>query len=306
MLLDAQPLADGVKFIFKEDIVPKAANKPFFIAAPAFALVTALIALAVVPIGHGFETTFFGLLNEPLYVKLQIADINVGVLYVLAMGSLGVYGVVLGGWASNSKYSFLGGLRGAAQMISYELAMGISILGVIAWTGSLRLNDIIEAQANYWFIFPQILGGIVFIVAAFAETNRLPFDMPEAETEIVAGYHTEYSSMKFAMFFMAEYTHMIVVSCLVVALFFGGWYPLPWGGWFGIDVETHWYLPPLVFVGKVLAFLFFFIWVRFTLPRFRYDQVMNLGWKVLFPLAIANLVIISVVILVLRHYGYLS
>jgi NADH-quinone oxidoreductase subunit H len=230
----------------------------------------------------------------------------VGVLYVLAIGSLSVYGVVLGGWASNSKYSFLGGLRGAAQMISYELAMGISILGVIAWTGSLRLEDIIEAQSSYWFIFPQILGGIVFIIAAFAETNRLPFDMPEAETEIVAGYHTEYSSMKFAMFFMAEYTHMIVVSCLVVALFFGGWYPLPFGGWFGIDIDTHWYLPPIVFTGKVLAFLFFFIWVRFTLPRFRYDQVMNLGWKVLFPIAIANLIVVSIAILVLQNYGYLS
>lgn len=301
-----QPLADGVKFIFKEDIIPKDASKYIYIAAPAFALITAIAALAVVPIGRGFETTLFGLLQEPLYVKLQIADLNVGVLYILAIGSLGVYGVVLGGWASNSKYSFLGGLRGAAQMVSYELAMGVSILGIIAWTGSLRLNDIIEAQQNYWFVFPQFLGFIVFLAAVFAETNRLPFDMPEAEPEIVAGYHTEYSSMKFAMFFMAEYTHMIVMSCLIVALFFGGWYPLPFGGWFGIDIDTYWYLPPLVFVGKVLAFLFFFIWVRFTLPRFRYDQVMNLGWKVLFPVAILNLVVISVAILVMQHYGYMQ
>jgi len=301
-----QPLADGVKFIFKEDIVPRDANKLLYIAAPAFSLVTALVALAVIPIGKGFETTIFGLLQEPVFVKLQIADLNVGVLYILAIGSLSVYGVVLGGWASNSKYSFLGGLRGAAQMISYELALGFSILGVIAWTGSLRLEDIIEAQSQYWFIIPQFIGGFVFIVSAFAETNRLPFDLPEAETEIVAGYHTEYSSMKFAMFFMAEYTHMLVVSCLVVALFFGGWYPLPFGGWFGIDIETYWYLPPLVFMGKVLAFLFFFIWVRFTLPRFRYDQVMNLGWKVLFPLAILNLILISIVILALQYYGYLS
>ena len=300
-----QPLADGVKFIFKEDIIPKDANKYLYIAAPAFALITALAALAVVPIGRGFETTLFGLLQEPLYVKLQIADLNVGLLYILAIGSLGVYGVVLGGWASNSKYSFLGGLRGAAQMVSYELALGISILGIIAWTGSLRLNDIVEAQQNYWFVFPQFLGFIVFLAAVFAETNRLPFDMPEAEPEIVAGYHTEYSSMKFAMFFMAEYTHMIVMSCLIVALFFGGWYPLPFGGWLGIDIDTHWYLPPLVFVGKVLAFLFFFIWVRFTLPRFRYDQVMNLGWKVLFPIAILNLIIISIAILVMQHYGYM-
>lgn len=301
-----QPLADGVKFIFKEDIIPKDANKYIYIVAPAFSLVTALIALAVIPIGRGFETTIFGLLQDPIFVKLQIADLNVGVLYILAIGSLSVYGVVLGGWASNSKYSFLGGLRGAAQMVSYELAMGISILGVIAWTGSLRLEDIIEAQSSYWFVFPQILGFIVFLAAVFAETNRLPFDMPEAETEIVAGYHTEYSSMKFAMFFMAEYTHMIVMSCLIVALFFGGWYPLPFGGWFGIDIDTYWYLPPIVFIGKVLAFLFFFIWVRFTLPRFRYDQVMNLGWKVLFPIAILNLVVISIVILVMQHYGYMG
>ena len=301
-----QPLADGVKFIFKEDIIPKDANKFLYVAAPAFALITALVALAVIPIGRGFETTLFGLVPDPIYVKLQIADLNVGILYVFAIGSLGVYGIVLGGWASNSKYSFLGGLRGAAQMVSYELAMGISILGIVAWTGSLRLEDIIEAQQHYWFVFPQILGFIVFLAAVFAETNRLPFDMPEAEPEIVAGYHTEYSSMKFAMFFMAEYTHMLVMSCLIVALFFGGWYPLPFGGWFGVDIDTHWYLPPIVFVGKVLAFLFFFIWVRFTLPRFRYDQVMNLGWKVLFPLAIVNLIIISIAILVMQHYGYMS
>jgi len=300
-----QPLADGVKFIFKEDIIPTHADKPFYIIAPAFALVTALIALAVIPIGKGFSTDFFGLLPEQIFISFQIADLNVGVLYVLAIGSLSVYGVVLGGWASNSKYSFLGGLRAAAQMISYELAMAVSILGVIAWTGSLRLDDIIEAQASCWFAIPQIIGCIVFVTAAFAETNRLPFDMPEAEPEIVAGYHTEYSSMKFAMFFMAEYTHMIVVSCLAVALFFGGWYPLPFGGWFGIDIDKYWFLPPLVFVGKVLAFLFFFIWVRFTLPRFRYDQVMGLGWKVLFPLAIANLLIVCVAILVLQHYGYM-
>lgn len=300
-----QPLADGVKFIFKEDIIPTHADKPFYIIAPAFALVTALIALAVIPIGRGFSTDFFGLLPEQIFISFQIADLNVGVLYVLAIGSLSVYGVVLGGWASNSKYSFLGGLRAAAQMISYELAMAVSILGVIAWTGSLRLDDIIEAQASCWFAIPQIIGCIVFVTAAFAETNRLPFDMPEAEPEIVAGYHTEYSSMKFAMFFMAEYTHMIVVSCLAVALFFGGWYPLPFGGWFGIDIDKYWFLPPLVFVGKVLAFLFFFIWVRFTLPRFRYDQVMGLGWKVLFPLAVANLLIVSAAILVLQHYGYM-
>ncbi len=292
-----QPLADGIKFIFKEDIIPERASRKLYIIAPAFALITALAALAVIPIGRGFSTNLFGLLENPTYISFQIADINVGVLYIMAISSLSVYGIVLGGWSSNSKYSLLGGLRGAAQMISYELALGLSVLGVVAITGSLRLTDIIEAQRNIWFIIPSFIGFIVFIVSAFAETNRLPFDMPEAEPEIVAGYHTEYSSMKFAMFFMAEYTHMIVASCMLVCLFMGGWYPLPFGGWFGIDIDTHWYLPPIVFVGKVVFFLFLFIWVRWTIPRFRYDQVMNLGWKKLFPLAILNLLTISFLII---------
>ncbi len=292
-----QPLADGIKFIFKEDIIPDSSSRLLYVAAPMFALVTALVALVVIPIGEGFETSLLGLVDEPVRVDLHIADINVGLLYVLAIGSLGVYGVVLGGWASNSKYSLLGGLRGAAQMISYELALGLSIIGVIAIVGSLRLGDVIEAQQAYWFIFLQPIGFLVFIIAAFAETNRLPFDLPEAETEIVAGYHTEYSSMKFAMFFMAEYTHMIVASCMITAIFLGGWYPLPFVGWFGVDTVQHWYLPPLVFLGKVVFLLFLFIWIRWTLPRFRYDQIMKLGWKVLFPLAVLNLVITSILIL---------
>jgi len=291
-----QPLADGIKFIFKEDIIPTRANKPFYILAPALSLVTALIALAVIPIGKGFDTTIFGLLKEPIRVSFQIADINAGLLYVLAVTSLSVYGVVLGGWSSNSKYSLLGGLRAAAQMISYEIFLGLSILGVILLAGSLRLSDIVEAQQKIWFAIPQFLGFLVFMIASFAETNRLPFDLPEAEPEIVAGYHTEYSSMKFAMFFMAEYTHMMVASALMVCFFLGGWYPLPFGGWFGIDIEKYWYLPPLVFIGKVLFFLFLFIWVRFTLPRFRYDQVMKLGWKVLFPIAVLNIVVTSAIV----------
>lgn len=291
-----QPLADGIKFIFKEDIIPARADKSFYVLAPALSLVTALIALAVIPIGKGFDTTIFGLLKEPVRVDFQIADINAGLLYVLAVTSLSVYGVVLGGWSSNSKYSLLGGLRAAAQMISYEISLGLSILGVILLAGSLRLSDIVEAQQRIWFVIPQALGFLVFMVASFAETNRLPFDLPEAEPEIVAGYHTEYSSMKFAMFFMAEYTHMIVASALMVCFFLGGWYPLPFGGWFGIDVEKYWYLPPIVFIGKVLFFLFLFIWVRFTLPRFRYDQVMGLGWKVLFPLAVLNIIVTSAIV----------
>ncbi len=292
-----QPLADGIKFIFKEDIIPRDASKLLYVIAPGLALATSLLALSVIPIGKGFETTLLGILETPVYVNLYLADINAGVLFISAISSLSVYGVVLGGWASNSKYSLLGGVRAAAQMISYELSLGLSILGVIAMAGSLRLSDIVEAQKNMWFIFPQILGFVVFIVAMFAETNRAPFDVPEAEPEIVAGYHTEYSSMKFAMFFMAEYTHMIVASCLAVSLFLGGWYPLPFGGWFGVDIEKYWYLPPLVFIGKVAFMLFLFIWVRWTLPRFRYDQIMRLGWKVLFPLSLLNLVITSLLII---------
>lgn len=295
-----QPLADGLKFIFKEDIIPERADKPLYILAPAFALITSIVALAVIPIGEGFNTTIFGLLKEPVYVKLQIADINVGLIYVFAVGSLGVYGIVLGGWASNSKYSLLGSLRSAAQMISYEVPLVLSILGVIILAGSFKLSEIVQAQAKLWYVVPQALGFLVFVVSAFAETNRLPFDMPEAEPEIVAGYHTEYSSMKFAMFFMSEYTHMIVVSCLLVCLFLGGWYPLPFGGWWGVDIERYWYLPPLVFIGKVLFFLFVFIWVRWTIPRFRYDQVMGLGWKVLFPLAVLNLIGTSAVVVCLQ------
>lgn len=296
-----QPIADGLKFIFKEDIIPESANKPFYILAPAFSLVTAIIALAVIPIGYGFNTTLFGNLDEPIHVSLQIADINAGLLYVLAITSLGVYGIVLGGWSSNSKYSLLGGIRSAAQMISYELSLGLSIIGVIAIAGSLRLYDIVDAQAKVWFLIPQCLGFLVFMFSSFAETNRLPFDLPEAEPELVAGYHTEYSSMKFAMFYMAEYTNMITASALAVCLFLGGWYPLPFGGWFGVDIEKYWYLPPIVFIAKVFLLLFFFIWVRFTLPRFRYDQLMRLGWKVLFPLAVLNLIVTSAVMLFVMH-----
>lgn len=291
-----QPLADGIKFVFKEDLTPRMASGGMYALAPAFALVTALAAFAVIPVGKGVSTDLFGLLSEPAFVRFQIADLNVGLLYVLAVSSLSVYGVVLGGWSSNSKYSLIGGLRGAAQMISYEIALGLSVLGVVAMAGSLRLGDIIEAQESMWFAIPSFLGFVAFVVSAFAETNRLPFDLPEAEPEIVGGYHTEYGGLKFAMFFMAEYTHMMVASCMITCLFLGGWYPLPFGGWFGVDIDAHWYLPPMVFAGKVLFLLFLFIWVRWTLPRFRYDQVMDLGWKKLFPLALVNLLVVSFLI----------
>ena len=283
-----QPLADGVKFLFKEDTVPSGANRVVYSLAPAFSFVTAIAALAVVPIGRGVETDFMGLLSSPVFITFQVADLNAGALYVFAVSSISVYGVILGGWASNSKYSLIGGIRGISQMISYELALALSVIGVFAVVGSLRITDIVEYQSKVWMIFPQFVGVVVFLIASFAETNRLPFDLPEAEPEIVGGYHTEYSGMKFAMFFLAEYTHMIVASCLIVALYLGGWHPLPFVGWGGIDINAHWYLPPLVFVGKVAAVLFFFIWVRWTLPRFRSDQVMRFGWKVLLPLAVAN------------------
>ncbi len=274
-----QPIADGIKLLCKEDLVPLGADRVIYLLAPAISLTPALIAFAVIPFGD--RTTLFGLLPAP--VEMRITDINVGVLYIFAVSSLGVYGIVLGGWASNSKYALLGGLRSSAQMISYELSMGLSIIGVVMWAGSLSLVDIVQAQGRVWFIVPQILGFCIFFCCALAETNRAPFDLPEAETELVAGFHVEYSSMKFAMFFMAEYANMITASALATTLFLGGWRG-PW-------------LPPVVwFLLKVFAFLYVFIWLRATLPRFRYDQLMAFGWKRLLPLALLNLAVTGALI----------
>ena len=285
-----QPLADAIKLLTKEDITPASVFPLIYLAAPMLALVTALLAFAVIPFGP--ETRVGGV------DLFQIADLDIGVLFILAVSSMGVYGIALAGWSSNSKYSLLGGLRSAAQLISYELAVGLSMIGVLLMTGSLSLRDIVNNQAGYhwgflprWNILPQFAGFFCFLVAAIAETNRLPFDLPEAETELVAGYHTEYSSMKFAMFFMAEYTNMIVVSCLATILFLGGWH----GPVFGPAIlETL--LPLLWFALKVFCFLFFYVWIRATLPRFRYDQLMAFGWKFLVPLALANLLITSLVL----------
>ena len=272
-----QPIADGIKLMFKEDVVPANADRVIFILAPALSFVPALIVFAVIPFGPSFVIT----------------DVNVGLLYVFAVASLGVYGSVLAGWASNSKYSLLGGLRSSAQMVSYELGLGLSVLGVVMMTGSLSLVDIVEAQKGTWLgilprwnIFPQFLGFVIFLISSNAELNRAPFDLPEAETELVAGFHTEYSSMKFALFFMAEYANMIAVAALATTLFLGGWRgPL---------------LPPVIwFLLKVFAFIFLFIWVRATLPRFRYDQLMGFGWKVLLPLALANVMFTAAAILIL-------
>ena len=283
-----QPMADGLKFLLKEDVVPAHAHKPLFILAPALALVPALLAFSVVPFGGT-------LMIAGQKIPLGIADIDVGVLFILAVTAMGVYGIVIAGWASNNKYSLMGGLRSSAQLISYELALGLAILGVLMGAGTFRIREVVDLQGAWaWNAFLQPVGFLVFLVAAFAETNRLPFDLPEAESELVAGYHTEYSSMKFAMFFMSEYINMTTSACLMVALFFGGWH-LP-----GLDRLLSGNLlvlaGVLVFVAKVSFFLFFFIWIRWTLPRFRYDQLMRLGWKVLLPLAFANVAWVSVLV----------
>jgi len=278
-----QPIADGIKFLMKEDLVPERADKPIFILAPAILLIPALMTFAVIPFGSPIN--LFG--RE---IALQVADVNVGILYVLALTSISVYGIVLAGWSSNNKYSLLGGLRSSAQLISYELAMGLAVVSIILLAGSLRLNDIItDQQSSFlsWNIFRQPLAFLIFLIAVYAETNRLPFDLSEAEQELVGGYHTEYSSMKFAMFFMAEYANMITAAALTVTLFFGGWdVPLLDEGSLGLFGAL---LSVLSFILKVAFFLFLFIWVRWTFPRFRYDQLMRLGWKVMLPLALFNI-----------------
>jgi len=275
-----QPIADGIKLFFKEDLIVSAADKVVYHLAPFIIVFTALLTVAVLPFGG----------QSSLLGSLRIADINIGLLYIFALSSLGVYGIVLAGWSSNNKYSLMGGLRSAAQMISYELPLGLATIGVLMQTGSLSLVKIVEAQAQQgWFVIPQCLGFFIFLVCAIAECNRTPFDLPEAETELVAGFHVEYSSMKFGLFQMAEYASVILMSALVVTLFFGGWLLpafLPSGPvWIG----------PIVFGLKVFAFVYFFIWLRATYPRFRYDQLMKFGWKVLFPLSLLNIAITAVV-----------
>ena len=274
-----QPIADGIKLMFKETIVPSQADKPIYFLAPALTLIPALVAFAVVPFGD--SVTLFG-----RKIDLLIADVNVGILFIFALSGMGVYGVVLGAWASNSKYPLLGGLRSAAQLISYELSLGMSLLGVVMIAGSLSLKDIVNAQADIPFILLQPVGFLLFVVCMIAETNRAPFDLPEAESELTGGFHTEYSSMNFAVYFLAEYCNMITLSAVAATFFLGGWRgPL---------------LPPVVwFLIKVLAFMFFFMWLRATTPRLRYDQLMAFGWKVLLPLSILNLVATAAVLVLL-------
>jgi NADH-quinone oxidoreductase subunit H len=278
-----QPFADVIKLLFKEDLKPAAADTLIFLIAPIISTATAFAAFSVIPFGN--ETTLFGLLDEPL--RLQVTDVNVAVLVVFAIASMGIYGIVLAGWSSNSKYSLLGGLRSAAQMISYELAYGLALASVVMLAGSLSLREIVVNQSGYWwyvipkwYVFLQPVGFLIFMTAGVAETNRAPFDFPEAEQELVAGYHTEYSSMSFALFFLAEYINMVTVSAVATSLYLGGWLgPLlpEWLGW-------------LWFLLKVFLILFFYVWMRWTLPRYRYDQLMEFGWKWLLPTAVLNLV----------------
>ena len=288
-----QPLVDGAKLFLKEDLMPEAVDRPLYILAPMIALSCALMTIAVVPFGadvrwHGVDL-------------FQIADVNIGLLIVLGITSIGVYGIALSGWSSNNKYSLLGSLRASAQVISYELALGLSLVGVVLRAGSLRLRTIVDVQATHGLLSWNFFGGFqfvaffIYLMAAYAETNRSPFDLPEAESELTAGYHTEYSSMKFAMFFMAEYGNMITVGCVATLLFFGGW-SSPFGHLFDHAIGgavVNALLPVFWFVAKVFGFLFLYIWVRGTLPRFRYDQLMGFGWKFLVPVAIANIVVTS-------------
>ena len=284
-----QPLADIIKLMFKENLRPAAADPLLFALAPIIAATCAFAAFAVVPFGA--DTTLFGWLPEGL--RLQVADVNVAILVVFAVASMGVYGIVLAGWSSNSKYSLLGGLRSSAQMISYELSYGLALASVLLLANSLSLTDIVNRQAgNWWYVLPrwyvflQPVGFLVYMTAGIAETNRAPFDFPEAEQELVAGYHTEYSSMTFAMFFMAEYINMVTVSAVATDLFLGGWH----GPFLPESLGWIWFLI------KVGAILFFYVWMRWTLPRYRYDQLMSFGWKVLLPLATVNALVTAIVV----------
>jgi NADH-quinone oxidoreductase subunit H len=313
-----QPAADGLKNFLKEETMPAAAAQPYFLLGPIISLAPALVTFAVVPFAAPLPTPWG-------VVEMIVADVPIGILYILALSSLGVYGVVMGGWASNNKFSFLGGLRASAQMVSYEVALGLSVVVVIIMAGNVTLTEMVwqQQQLNFWFAFPISLAFILFVISAFAETNRMPFDMPEAESELVGGFHTEYSGMKYAMYPMAEYSHMLTSSALMATLFFGGW-DIPF--WTGDDAflfqgewirgfaangaplaaELAWWktlFTFLVFGAKTYFFMIVYIWVRWTVPRFRYDQIMQLGWKVMLPTALAYVMVVSASILTLDQLG---
>lgn len=288
-----QPLADGMKLFFKEEIIPNTSNKVLFILGPSLAMLTAMMTSAVIPWGDHLE--IFG-----RNINLQIADINIGILFVFGVVSLGVYGIMIGGWASNNKFSLLAALRGASQVISYELAMGLSLIALLMLTGSLSLKTIVEQQINdkyhLWNIVYQPLGFLIFFVCAMAECNRAPFDLPEAESELNMGYHQEYSSMKLGFYLFSEYINMFISSAIMVTLFFGG-YDMPFVNEASLSPNIAAIVGIVALMAKIFAFIFLFMWIRWTLPRFRYDQLMNLGWKGLIPLALANMLVTGAVIL---------
>lgn len=284
-----QPFADGIKLFFKEEFIPLKADRWLFLMGPGFFMITALMTSAVIPFGTDF-------IHDGKTIALQATDINVGLLYIFGVVSLGVYGILIGGWASNNKFSLLGAIRAASQNISYELAMGMSIVALVMMTSTLSLREIVDQQAGWhWNVFYQPLGFLIFIICAFAETNRAPFDLPECETELVGGYHTEFSSMKLGFYLFAEYINMFISSAVLATLFFGG-YQFPWVSSMDPGL-TKTILSVVVMFGKIFFFIFLFMWVRWTLPRFRYDQLMNLGWKILIPLAVVNIVLTGAVIL---------
>lgn len=291
-----QPLADGLKFIMKEEIIPNVSNKLLFVLGPCIAMLTALMAGVIIPWGDTL------MLNGIEY-SLQIADLNIGILYVFGVVSIGVYGIMIGGWASNNKFSLLGAIRASAQMISYEIAMGLSIIALIITTGTLSLSEITEMQEggvgshwNFWNVVYQPVSFLIFIICAFAECNRTPFDLPECETELVGGYHTEYSSMKLGFYLFAEYINMFISSAVISTLFFGG-YNFPFMNDLGFSHNTITILGTISLFLKIGFFIFFFMWIRWTIPRFRYDQLMNLGWKILLPLAVMNILITGLVMI---------
>jgi NADH-quinone oxidoreductase subunit H len=293
-----QPAADGLKNFMKEETMPAGVNKPLFVLAPVMAFIPALTTWCVIPFGAPLPTRWGR-------IDMVVADLPVGFLFILALGSLGVYGVVIAGWASNNKYSLLGGLRSSAQMVSYEVSMGMSTIPVLLLAGNVTLNTVINQQAwGGWNVVNLTIAFFIFMVAAFAETNRLPFDLPEAESELIAGYHTEYSAMKFSLFFIAEYANMVTASALMVTLFFGGW-DVPFTGRDNIGPYSGWLtlLSVGIYLAKVMFFLFTFMWIRWTLPRFRYDQLMSLGWKFMLPLALAYIVIVAMLMLLLDIAG---
>lgn len=296
-----QPLADGMKFIMKEEIIPNVSNKLLFVLGPSIAMLTALMAGVVIPWGGTLN------IGGEAYI-LQIADLNIGILYVFAVVSIGVYGIMIGGWASNNKFSLLGAIRASAQMISYEIAMGMSIIALVMMTGTLSLREITEMQAggvgsvwNPWNVVYQPVGFVIFLICAFAECNRTPFDLPECETELVGGYHTEYSSMKLGFYLFAEYINMFVSSAVISTLYFGG-YNFPFMNDLGLDQNIITIIGTIVLFLKIGFFIFFFMWIRWTIPRFRYDQLMNLGWKALIPLAIVNIFLTGAVWYTIEYF----